>query len=199
MSETKLHCLDGGLAPPELAADLSRLQRLPAPAQGRFWDALGPSLREPMPRAVEERLEAFCQQLGADPDDLAPLLRACRFLLRAAAHLDLPRARFAEDLAALTDDAATREILLAGYEKATAVLRREILESTLAEHGQHLVGVDWRLDTINASQHGRSLASPVGVLTLRYRQGNREERLTLQALPDVLQQLQRACAELLRR
>jgi hypothetical protein len=174
-----LQCLAGRSPPPELAGDLGRLARLPARAQGRLWDALGPSLREPMPREVEARLSAFCQQLGADPDELAPLLRACRFLLREAARLDLPRARFAEDLAALGADAHTAEILLAGYEKAKGVIRLEILESTL-----------------NASQHGSALSAPVAVLTLRYQEGKEERRLTLQALPGVLEQLERACAEL---
>jgi hypothetical protein len=191
-----LHCLPGRSPPPELAGDLGRLRRLPAPAQGRLWEALGPSLREPMAREVEARLSAFCQQLGADPDELAPLLRACRFLLRAAARLDLASARFAEDLAALGADARTTELLLAGYEKAKSVLRLEILESTLTEHGKLLLGVDWRHDTINASQHGSALAAPVAVLTLRYQEGKQEQRLTLQALPSVLEQLERACAEL---
>lgn len=125
-------------------------------------------------------------------------LKACRFLLREASRADLDAAAFAADVDALSGcSEEIRAILLAGYDAAKGLLRREILRKSLLDHGRLLVGVDWRLDQVLASGHGANLGTPVGVLTLRYRDGERQERLTLHALPEVLRELRDACDRLL--
>ncbi len=45
-----LASLGGFPAPPEMAADLRLLAELPEVAQRRLWEALGPAIREPLPR-----------------------------------------------------------------------------------------------------------------------------------------------------
>lgn len=194
---TPLRCLGGGVAPPQIAADLAQIASLPAAAQRRLWEALGPSLGEPVPPAVERVLDEFCRRYAAPDAVVARALKACRFLIREASQLDLPRAAFAEDLAVLGAPIEVRDLLLAGYEQARAVVRAEILRGALFDHGRVLLGVDWRLDTISASSRGARLEAPVVMLTLRYQDGEEVHRLSVQAVPDALRDLQRMCAQIL--
>ncbi|WP_437668732.1 COMM domain-containing protein [Sorangium sp. So ce131] len=198
----RLRCLGGAPPPPELAADLRRLLELPAGARQRLWEALGPSLAEPVPAAVERLLDEFCRRHEVDAEGLARVLKACRFLVREASKRDLDRAALATDLATLTpasveEGEQIQAVLLAGYEKAKAVVRREILRGALLDHGKLLAGVDWRIDTISAASRGAKIEAPVVVLTLSYQEGGRSERITLQATPEMLRELQRACAQIL--
>src|SRR5262245_33354006 len=103
MSETappptaiKLHCLAGGTAPPEIAADLDCVHSLPSSVRERFWEVLGPCLPEPLPPATDARVNDFCRAHNVDADDVARAIKACRFLIRSAAALDLSPAVFGE-------------------------------------------------------------------------------------------------------
>jgi hypothetical protein len=177
--------------------DIGRLAALPPGARERLWEALGPSLSEPLPAPVEAVLDGFCQRHEVAGNELARVLKACRFLVREASRVDLPRAGFAADLAALGAGAEVQRVLLAGYERGKAVVRGELLHAALAAHGKVLVGVDWRVDTVAASAGGAKLQAPVVMLTLRYEDGGRQERITLQAVPEALQELRRVCDQLL--
>jgi hypothetical protein len=189
-----LRCLGGKAAPPELAGDLLRVSALPAEALRRFWHVLGPSLAEPLPREAEQLLDGYCRAHHLDGDELAHAVKACRFLLREAARIDLSADDFAADVAALQPDSPPlRELLLAGYERARAQVRRELLGGTLAAHGNLLVGMDWRVDTVESSDRGARLRAPVAMLTLRYVEGKKARRLTLQVLPDMLAELEKTC------
>lgn len=193
-----LKCLGGALAPPDMAPDLRRFAGLPQAAKRQLWHALGPSLAEPVPPDVERILDAFCARHGVPDDDLARVLKACRFLLRAAVRADLDAAAFGADVDALSGGSdEIRVVLLAGYDAAKALIRREIVKNTVLDHGKLLVGADWRLDRVVSSAHGSNIGAGVAVLTLRYREGDRQERLTLHVLPDALRELRDACDRLL--
>ncbi len=187
----RLHSLRGDSPPAGVAADLRGVLTLPVAAQQRLWEVLGPSLRDPVPTGVGEQVVLFCAAHGVREAELAPAIRACRFLLRGAAAEDLSPARFAEDLAALAgeDGAALGEVLLPGYEAARAHVRGELLRRSLADHGKLLEGAEWRLDTASAGSRGKNLRVPVVNLTLSYREADSVERLTLQLTPDVLRSL----------
>jgi hypothetical protein len=58
-------------------------------------------------------------------------------------------------------------------------------------------GVSWRVEHVTASNRGQSLNLPVVTLTVAYREGERQDRITLQLLPDALQELQAMCQRLL--
>lgn len=194
----KLQCLRGGNAPPEIAADIKKVLGLPARAKQRFWQALGPSLGDPVGPELETLLDDFCRAHAVPDADLAPAIKACRFLLREAARVDLSADAFAQDLAALADDnQELRGILLAGYEAAKTLLRTELLQNTLSDHGKLLTRVDWRVDTINASNRGIRVRAPVAILTLNYTEGGQHERISLQVTPDLLQQLRAICDQIL--
>jgi hypothetical protein len=195
-SDRPLHSLGGQPAPAEVARDVARILELSPSAKARLWEALGPCLVDPLPESLEERLDAFCRAHQAEPESLALALKACRFLLWQASARNLPRERFAEDLAALCPAPEVAGILLAGYDAAGAQVRRELLRGALLDHGNVLEGVDWRVDQVATSSRGGLLRAPVGVLTLRYRAGGKEERLTVQLVPEALHELHQACESL---
>jgi hypothetical protein len=194
----KLHCLGGMSAPAEIVGNLRQLLDLPPQARHSLWEVLGLCLGAQVPPAAEARLTEFCRTHTADENALATGIRACRFLLRSAVSLDLSRAVFAEDLASLVGDAREiSEILLAGYDSAKSLIRAEILQGALADHGKLCEGIDWRVDYLTSSNRGEKLRIPVAMLTLRYREGSRSDRITVQFLPDAIKDLRKICDQIL--
>ncbi len=193
-----LHALGGGPAPAGMAADLQKILLLPASARQHFWEALGPSLSEPLHPEIEAQLDQFCRVHTIDDALLAPAIKACRFLIRRAAAIDLSRALFAEDLAQLAGSAPElAAILLAGYEEGKSFVRREILRSALLDHGKLLEGVSWRVERLTTSDRGDKLDARLVSLTLRYREGEHNERITMQVLPESIAELRAMCDALL--
>jgi len=194
----KLHCLGGISAPAEIVGDLRKLLDLPPAAFQTLWEVLGLCLGAQIPPAAEARLTEFCQTHGADEGALVAAIKACRFLLRSAISLDLSRAVFAEDLASLSGDGPQiSELLLLGYERAKSLIRAEILHGALADHGKLCEGIDWRVDYLTSSNRGEKLRIPVAMLTVRYREGNRSDRITVQFLPDAIKDLRKICDQIL--
>lgn len=195
-SDTLLHALGGQPVPEEVLRDIALVLELSPSARARFWEALGPCLVEPLPDTLETRLDAFCRAHEARAGDLARALKACRFLVWQASTRGLPRDVFAQDLASVHPSKELADILLTGYEAAKAQVRRELLRGALVDHGNVLDGVDWRMDQVTTSSRGGVLREPVGVITLRYRAGGKEERLTVQLVPETLRELHQACESL---
>lgn len=193
-----LHCLAGEEAPPDIGADLRRLQGMPPEAIEKLWQVLAPSLAETLAPETSQLLDMFCAAYRIAEGDLARALKSCRFLIREAARLDVPADHFAADIEALCPDPPLiKEVLLAGFEQARGELRRAILRSSLADHGKLLVGAQWRVDTIQASERGAKLGMPVAMLTLHYREGAKAKRITLQVLPDMMLELKDICEQIL--
>jgi hypothetical protein len=199
-----LHCLGGEAAPAGIAADLRALAELPERARARFWEALGPTLPDPLRASVEPALDAFARKLEVPPDELARALKACRFLVREASARGLDRGRFEDDIVRLLggplspEAAVIAPLLLSHYDAARAALSAVAARDTVADHGAVLQAIEWRLDAILASSRGDAGAARVAVLTLVYREGNREERLTLHVSPEKIDELRRACERMSR-
>ncbi len=186
-----LRCLGGAAAPAELLSDLGRLVELAPAARAHFWEALGPSLAEPMPPELERKLDVFCAEHRADPKSLARAIKACRSIVRSAAKHGVDAAGFAADLAQLSLDGPTIELLVAGFPRAVMSLRREAARRAIGGHGAVLTGVDWRIDRVLDTKEARGLGVDVAVVSLRYRDAEGEKTLTLHALPDMLDELRR--------
>jgi hypothetical protein len=195
-TDKPLQALGGRPAPAEIERDIELFLALPTPAKTHFWQLLGPSLVDPLPDTLEADLDAFCQAHGVRGAELARAVRACRFLVWQASCRDLPRERFAEDLASLSPSPELGSVLLAGYEAGKAQVRNELLRGALLDHGNVLDAVDWRVDRVTTSSRGGALEATVGVLTLRYRAGGKDERLTVQLVPEALRELHQACERL---
>lgn len=194
-----LHAAGGARPPPDLAGDLGRLAAMRPEAVAKLWQALGPCLSDPGSEETARTLDVFCAAYGVDEDDLARGIKACRYLIEGGARLDLPAEKVAEDIGRLCPEAPEiGTVLLAGYEPVKAEMRRAIVASALAEHGKLLLGVQWRVDVVDSSDRGARLGVPVVMLTLRYREGSEERRITLQALPDMMGQIKGICEHVLR-
>ena len=151
---------------------------------------------DPLPNTLEARLDAFCTTHSVNGDTIARALKGCRFLVWQASTREVPRERFAEDLASLSPSGDLANVLLSGYEAAKLQVCNELLRGTLLDHGNVLDGVDWRVDRVTASNRSGILRATVGVITLRYRAGGRDERLSVQLVPEALRELHLACEQL---
>jgi hypothetical protein len=194
-----LHCLGEEAGPPELGAHLRRLRDLPEGALRELWRAIDATIGESVSKQAEQLLDAICTRHQVAPDHLGAVLKACRFLLLAAARSDASKGQFAEDLDALTDGhALTREVLLAGFDRAKAKIRQSILRATLEDHHKLVVDIGWQLERVVASDRGERLNVGLAALTFRYREGNEDKQITLHLLPDGVRTLAAACARLVR-
>jgi hypothetical protein len=194
----RLYCLGGEHGPAGLGADLAVLARLPLEAVQRLWQVLAPSLGDTVSKELEQLLDLFCKTYRLDANELGRTIRACRFVVREAAQRDLTAGALAEDLERLCPrDPLVKQLVLAGYDPAKAYLRLEMLKAAVSDHGKLLVGIRWRLDQVQASERGLKLQMPVALVTLHYREGKDEGRMTLQVLPDMMKELETVCAKVL--
>jgi len=196
----RLKCLRNGEAPKEMAADIRALVALPDTLRQRFWAVLEPCLEGDPSEAAQSRIFALCEELGVEPAALQEPLRGARFLIVNAARTALPPEAFAEDVERVAPPGKFRHAvgtLLPCYEKALPQLRLAIVARTVADHGKLAEDVSWRVDKIVNSEHGDGVNLPVAVLTFRYREGDRSERITLHLLPEQLQKLKDACGKML--
>ncbi|NIQ39938.1 MAG: hypothetical protein GTN81_15335 [Proteobacteria bacterium] len=188
--EIRLDCCQGNPAPPFVVEGWKRFLRFPERARKGFWGLLAPALLEPANPSNKQRIELFSRQNGLAEKDVVSVVRSCDFLLRQASALDLDAATFQQDLGALSEgDEQGAEFILSQYEGAKADLRKVIIQESLADHGKVLLGIDWRVDNVSASDRGAKLNTTVVLLTLRYRDGARLERITLQLTPDAIKEL----------
>ena len=141
---------------------------------------------------MRARLDDFAVRHGIERDVLTGAIRACRFLFRAAARQVLTIDQLVDDLEALGVGTPAAKMLVSGYPRATQILRREYIHATLRDHGKLLHDVSWRVDTVRTSDRGVGFEAPITSLTLSYREGDEERRVTLQALPELLLELQDA-------
>lgn len=178
--------------------DWQRLVALPAPVVDSFWEVLGPFLVLGPGRDFEQRLEAYCRLRQVEAREVLPALNACQLLVNEAVARDLGAESLARDLEQLPDPRdRAGAMLVRGYEQARPALRQRILSDSLLDHGNVLTGVDWRLDQTLASTRGVQLNAPVAVVTLRYRSGERADRITLYLDAQRLQELRAVCDRLL--
>ncbi|MFO0614375.1 MAG: hypothetical protein U0414_17440 [Polyangiaceae bacterium] len=182
MGPTKLLSLGDAPVPPTLADDLAAIAGLPPTAVQAFWEALGPSLKEPLPPEIEGTLDKFSRDHGAPPGDLARAIRGARFLVREAVRRGLGAAALESDLKALLPDREpVVRLLLAGSAKARAVLTEAALGKALLDHGNVADSIAWRADDVSSSHRGEILGARVAVVTMRLRTpAGTEELVTFQ-------------------
>jgi hypothetical protein len=188
--EIKLNCCQGRPAPGPVVEGWRQFLRFPEQARKGFWGVLFPALLEPANPSNKQRIESFSREHGLKEEAVVSAMRGCDFLLRQACALDMAAAPFRQDLAALSEgDEQGTEVIVSQYEGAKAELRKMIIQESLADHGKVLVGIDWRVDNVTASDRGAKLNTTVVLITLRYRENNRVERITLQLTPEAIREL----------
>ncbi len=195
-----LNCVRGLSGPEELRDDMQELLALPDGIRECFWEILQPCLVGDPSDEQQQEIFALCEAHQLDPQRLQNPLRAVRFLVTAAARTALTQEAVVQDVEQLVKDGQLRlalAVLLPCFEQALPLLRAQIVARTITEHGKLAEGVHWRVDKIINSEHGDGVNLPVAVLTFSYREGNRQERITLHLLPDQLAKLKAACLEML--
>ena len=193
-----LHSLDGAPAPVELAPSLLKLMDLAEPVRQSFDQLVIPVLGQAPDTEVDEAITQLCRNNELEVEVAGTAIKATRFFLRQAAALNVTPGQLGEDLAALNGPAEMIGTLTKIYELAVNDLRMEIAQSTIVAHGNVLTGVEWRVDTLAASNRGRGINIPVAMITLHFRDGDETKRITLQALPDAVSTLREVCENLLR-
>lgn len=192
-----LSALSNDEIPAALRGELCAVLELPEGALRAFWMLLSLALYDVPPRDLERESARFAEEHGIDPKVMAGALRAHRFLLREAAKRNITKEQYAEDLATVAGDEERAKrlhaVLLPGFEPAMERVKQEIITGGIADHGKVLTEVKWRVDSMLASDRGSSEQKRIGMLTIGYREGRREDRVTLQVLPDGLQALYEAC------
>ena len=183
--------------PPGLLDDMQRVLELPLPARAQLWTVLGHWVGVVASPKAEQACDAFASRHTIEPAVLALVLRGCRTLVRAGALSDLDAASFRLAVASLAPGMGdVADVLAPGFDAARRAVRAEVIQGALFEHGRVLEGVSWRADHIVTSTHG-PLSFPIVLLTLRYVDGGRVERITLQATHERLVELKAVCDRLL--
>lgn len=180
---------------PEAARNgIVELSRLPEAVTAGLWPLLELALTHPGDPASVEQLRGFACEHALDEHRLLAAVQGGDYLLRRAAAEDLAEGRFAEQIASLLGaESPARRLLQDRYPQVRNWLREQALLDTLADHGNVLTGLEWRLDRVQASHRGHNLETPVLFLKLTYRSGEGEQQLSLQLTPDGLASLGRLC------
>lgn len=193
-TEIKLRCFQDNAAPAVVLDGWQRLTRFTKEAKSDFWNVLRPTLMRPNHPSNERLLKTFCSKFSLAEADVVDALRCCDLLFRRASALNLDHAAFQQDLTALSSgDAGAEEFLMAQFDEAKGALRQQIILDSLADHGKLIVGVDWRIDDVSVSDRGVALNKRVVLMTLRYREGNMQERITFQLTPEAINELRQFC------
>jgi len=142
-----------------------------------------------------QAVTGFSGRYGLDVDAVVKAIQACQFLLRQAAILDLDAGSFASDLRELSgEETGPLRLLLTRYGPIKAQIRERLLLQTLMDHGKVLVGLDWRVDRVSASNRLNGPASDVVLLTLELQSTAGQERVNIQLPSRSLKLLQEFCA-----
>jgi hypothetical protein len=184
------HCFPDGRPPEGVVVGWRMLLGLPPAALRSLWQLIGAALEHPDNPENRQLIEAYSQRYEANAANILGAVRACDFLLRQAATLNLEEAAFRADLVALSGGSpAGLELLLPRFVEVKQKLRERLLEDTLADHGNVLVAFDWRVDRVSVSSHGQMDDATVVYLNLRYRSGEERKQLALQLAPAALASL----------
>lgn len=196
----KLKCLRGRPGPSDLGRDLQRLLDLPAPARESFWEVLRAYLRPRLDDEAQAAIVNFCARHDLGSEQIAPVVKALRFLFQEAARAGVDAVGLCADVHALVGEDEARELValvLPWLEDFMPGLLAEIASQAIADHGKLVVATHWRVDHVARADRGASVGVSVAVVTFSYREGDRLERVTLQLLPDQVRALREAADEML--
>jgi len=185
-----LACFGHTPAPPAVVEGWRHVLAFAPGPRDAFRDLLAAAVSAPRDPRHGERIQAFCAEHHVPREVALSALHACEILLGQASALDLDRVPFGDDLTGLSGGRTDgSDVLLSVYDRVKREMRQQIIQGSLVDHGNVLVGLDWRLDRVMASDRGARMDTPVILLTLRYRTGERLERITLQLTPEALKDL----------
>ena len=164
-----------------------RFLDFPPEVRPGFWDLVVTAVIQPADPGNRQRFELFRQRHHLPETEFVAAIQACGLLLRQAVAHDLDKEHFDRDLAALSEGRVTATTVLPDrYDELKRRVRQQLVAEALADHGKVLVGIDWRVDQVANSNKGARLNATVVLLTFRYRDGDRLNRITFQLTPEAL-------------
>lgn len=185
----------GQPAPAPVREGWETLLSLPTSALQAFGELFTATVTETDEEALGLAVTSFSSQYGLDSQAVVDSIRACQFLLRQAAMLDLDAGTFASDLTKLSgEETGPIRLFTARYTPLKARVREGLLLQTLMDHGKVLVDLDWRVDRVSASSRLAGPTSDVVILTLGLQSTAGSERVTMQLPTQSLKLLQDFCA-----
>jgi COMM domain len=190
----------GGTPPAfDLAFDVNELSLLSESATTELWELLVIAFAETSPPTLPELVRRYAEVHDLPQERLVRGLRGARTLLRGAAKHNVAFDDFSADIETLCGASASdvQAFLMPRYHDAMTLLRHEVKYAALTDHGQLLTRVDWRVDVMKVAQRGVEIEEPVVLVTMHLVEGTQTRRVTFQALPDMLQQLQSMCGTIL--
>lgn len=171
----RLSCLEGDYAAPKLLEDWTIYQEMPAASRAAVLGILQGIYNLGLGRELAEQIAALAHRIGLEPSRVQSVTSTCRFLMGQAVRVGLSPVEFRKDLEQLNPGSNSGvEELAVHYESYGLMRRQEAIHTSLLTHGNILTGVDWRIDTIHASNHASKIDSPVIHLTLSYAHGTEE-------------------------
>ena len=196
----RLRCLAGGALGDDAAESAKRVTKLTPKALGGLGAVLHACVSGPMTPELGERLTRFCLAHEVAEADLGHVVKVCRLLLREASAADLTKEDFEQDVRAVFGDSQELlDVIQREYDVLRPTLRTALLSDALVQHGNVLVDLDWRIDVLAADRHALKLGVPIALVTLHYRNADRNERLTLQLTSEQLQRLEQTLGALAQR
>jgi hypothetical protein len=161
------------------------------PAWRGFWDLLEHAVRDPLDPLSSQKIATFAEEHRIEAQLVMRALHVCDLVLGGAATYRLSMEDLRHDLMILSNGtmAAFHQDFLRLYESLGPYLQARLAEATLSDHGKLLVGLDWRVDTVTASDRCAHLDTTVIFLTLRFREGDGMDRITLQLTPQSIRGL----------
>lgn len=179
------------VSPPDgLLTGFRLLASLPRAAQQNLWHLIESELAGTPEDVHRELVDGYAGRFEANPAHVLAAAHACAYLLRRASAAGLEIGALMADVGQLAGgNRAVSELLVSRYEAVRDELRLQVLEDSLADHGNVLVGFDWRIDQVRRSNHGAQIDAPVVLLNLKYRRGTQHGELPLQLTPSAVASL----------
>ncbi len=176
-----LHCLGGNPAPQQISNGWAAYQSLPKASQANIWDLVAQGAADPAAPDFLNRLEEYRQSHEIEAETLHAVVQSCGFILSQSTAFDLSADQLRSDLVNLSKDSeAGFDPLLSRFDGFKSRLREGMVFGSLADHGKVLTSLDWRVDRVASSSRAAQLNTDVVYLTLRYREGEQDGRVTLQ-------------------
>lgn len=189
-----LHCCGGRPAPEPVLEGWAHLDAMPTSVRQDFVEVLSSSVAESDEAALVSSLAGFCDAHGIERDAAVAALRACQFLFHRAAALDLDPEHFVEDLHRLSPErTGALRVIGSRYAPLKQQIREGLLIQALADHGDVLVDLDWRVDTLTSSDRAVGLNAPVVFLSLHLRDARESKRVSVQLTTGSIRKLQQFC------
>ena len=193
----KLRCYGGNPIPDQVLKDWLLFCELDEKIQYNIWNLIKSIVYGQSSEQLKSEISEFCNKFYIEEKKLTRSLGLLTHMLQQATKYDLSKNDIENDFLILkklkhgeVDD------IITGYVEVKNEIKIKFINNTLLSHGKLIVGVDWKIENIEASNDAFNIHIPVVTLTFRYREGDDSNRISLRMTTDTIEQLQSALSEI---